>query len=101
MLQVRGLAIEAGGLPLVSGVSFDLHAGEKVGLVGRNGAGKTTLLQVLAGEAPSAHGIILRRGRLGYLRQDPRTRGVDLEVPAVTHVLEGRGMAGAADRLEK
>jgi ATPase subunit of ABC transporter with duplicated ATPase domains len=101
MLQVRELGIEAGGLPLLEGVSFDLHAGEKVGLVGRNGAGKTTLLQVLAGEAPSMHGIILRRGRLGYLRQDPRTRGLDLEVPAITHVLEGRGMAGAADRLEK
>jgi ATPase subunit of ABC transporter with duplicated ATPase domains len=101
MLQVRELGIEAGGLPLIEGVSFNLHAGEKVGLVGRNGAGKTTLLRVLAGEIAPAHGIVFRQGRLGYLRQDPRSRGVDLGTLAITHVLEGRGIAEATDRLEK
>jgi len=101
MLQIRELGIEAGGLPLVEGLSFSLHSGEKVGLVGRNGAGKTTLLQVLAGEAPPARGTILRQGRLGYLRQDPRSRGVDPGASALVHVLEGRGVAAATDRLEK
>src|SRR5262245_58511613 len=101
MLQVRDLAIEAGGLPLVSGVSFSLHSGDKAGLVGRNGVGKTSLLQVLAGEAESASGVILRRGRLGYLRQDPKLRTIEPGVLAVAHVLEGRGMAAAAERLEK
>jgi ATPase subunit of ABC transporter with duplicated ATPase domains len=100
MLQVRELGIEAGGLPLVAGVSFTLHAGEKIGLVGRNGAGKTTLLQVLAGEVSASRGSISRRGRLGYLRQDPRLRRVEPGT-AVVHVLEGRGIAEAAERLEK
>jgi ATPase subunit of ABC transporter with duplicated ATPase domains len=100
MLQVRELGIEAGGLPLVEGVSFTLHAGEKIGLVGRNGAGKTTLLQVLAGEVSPARGTISRRGRLGYLRQDPRLRRVEPGT-AVVHVLEGRGIAEAAERVEK
>jgi ATPase subunit of ABC transporter with duplicated ATPase domains len=101
MLQVRELGIEAGGLPLVEGVSFTLHSGEKVGLVGRNGAGKTTLLQVLAGEVPPARGTISRLGRLGYLRQDPRLRRAEPGVTAVVHVLEGRGIAEATERLEK
>ena len=101
MLQVRDVAIEIGGLPLVHGVSFSLHAGDKVGLVGRNGVGKTTLLQVLAGEAEPSAGVILRRGHLGYLRQDPKLRGAEPGVLAITHVLEGRGMAQAAERLEK
>jgi ATPase subunit of ABC transporter with duplicated ATPase domains len=100
MLQVRDVAIEAGGLPLVSGVSFTLHAGDKVGLVGRNGVGKTTLLQVLAGETEPAAGVILRRGRLGYLRQDPKLRRAQPGVLSVAHVLEGRGLAEAASRLE-
>jgi ATPase subunit of ABC transporter with duplicated ATPase domains len=101
MLQVRDVAVEAGGLPLVSGVSFTLHAGDKVGLVGRNGVGKTTLLQVLAGETEPAAGVILRRGRLGYLRQDPKLRRAEPGVLAVSHIVDGRGLAEATDRLEK
>src|SRR2546427_12206553 len=100
MLQVRDVAIEAGGLPLVTGVSFTLHSGDKVGLVGRNGVGKTTLLQVLAGEAEPLAGVILRRGELGYLRQEPKLRRVEAGVLAVAHILEGRGIAAAAERLE-
>ena len=100
MLQVRDLTVEVGGRPVCDGVSFTLRAGEKVGLVGRNGAGKTTLLKVLAGEAPPVHGVISRRGALGYLRQDPRQSG-DLSVSAVHHVVAARGLADAAVRLEK
>src|SRR6266511_4160116 len=95
MLQVRDVAVEAGVLPLVSGVSFTLHAADKAGLVGRNGVGKTTLLQVLAGEAEPADGVILRRGRVGYLRQAPKLRRTEPGALAVNHVLDGRGISGA------
>ncbi len=78
-----------------------MHAGEKVGLVGRNGAGKTTLLQVLAGQAEPAAGVVLRRGRTGYLRQDPKVRRGEPGTIAVAHVMEGRGLAEAGTRLEK
>jgi ATPase subunit of ABC transporter with duplicated ATPase domains len=101
MLQVRDVGIEAGGLPIAEGISFSLHAGDKVGLVGRNGAGKTTLLQVLAGEGQPSMGAILRRGRLGYLRQDPKTHRGEPGLTALTHIIDGRGLASAADRMEK
>jgi ATPase subunit of ABC transporter with duplicated ATPase domains len=101
MLQVRDVGIEAGGIPIAEGVSFSLHAGDKVGLVGRNGAGKTSLLQTLAGEAQPARGAILRRGRLGYLRQDPRLHRGDPHLTSLAHILDGRGLAAAAERLEK
>jgi ATPase subunit of ABC transporter with duplicated ATPase domains len=101
MLQVRDVGIEAGGLPIAEGISFSLHTGDKVGLVGRNGAGKTSLLQALAGEAPPARGAILRRGRLGYLRQDPKLHRGNSHLTALAHILEGRAMASAAERLEK
>ncbi len=64
MLQARDLSIEAGGRPIVRGLSLSVRAGDKVGLVGRNGAGKTTLLRVLAGEDAPLSGAVLRRGRV-------------------------------------
>lgn len=42
----------------VHDVTFDIHAGEVVGIVGRNGAGKTTLLRLISGVAPLDSGSI-------------------------------------------
>ncbi|MCX7934829.1 MAG: ABC transporter ATP-binding protein [Planctomycetota bacterium] len=48
-------------------VSFAVHAGEAVGIIGRNGAGKSTLLKILSRvTAPSAGRAVLR-GRVGSL----------------------------------
>jgi ATPase subunit of ABC transporter with duplicated ATPase domains len=100
VLQVRDLRVEVGGRFVVDGASFTVRAGDKVGLVGRNGAGKTSLLKVLAGEAPSAGGAILRQGGLGYLPQEPKLRAKD-SATAVEHILSGRGLDEAVTRLEK
>jgi lipopolysaccharide transport system ATP-binding protein len=48
-------------------VSFDVAAGEVVGLIGRNGAGKSTLLKVLSRVTDPTEGRIVLRGRLGSL----------------------------------
>ena len=71
VLQVKDVEVRAGARLLLSPVSFQVAAGDRVGLVGRNGAGKTTLTRILAGEGLPAAGSVIRSGQLGYLPQDP------------------------------
>ncbi len=101
MLQVSDLGVEVGGRLTLTGASFTLQPGDKVGLVGRNGAGKTSLLRVLGGEAAPAGGTVVRKGALGYLPQDPRPQGAGMEATGLSHILSGRGLDEAAARLEK
>ncbi|CAG5114428.1 Oidioi.mRNA.OKI2018_I69.chrUn_7.g17243.t1.cds [Oikopleura dioica] len=50
-------------------VSFNLHRGETICLLGSNGAGKTTLLSILCQLKTPSSGFISRSGRIGYCRQ--------------------------------
>jgi ATPase subunit of ABC transporter with duplicated ATPase domains len=92
MLSATDLELIAGGRVLLSGASFQVRPGDRIGLVGRNGAGKTTLARVLAGEALPASGSIARAGSVAYLPQDPRTG--DLDVTVRDRVLSARGLDG-------
>ncbi|MGZ5444089.1 MAG: ABC transporter ATP-binding protein [Thermoanaerobaculia bacterium] len=51
----------------VEGITFALHPGESVGLIGANGAGKSTLLKMIAGLLKPDRGALLGRGRVGAL----------------------------------
>ena len=48
-------------------VSFDVHPGESIGIIGRNGAGKSTLLKILSKITPPTTGRIVSRGRIASL----------------------------------
>lgn len=50
---------------VLDGISFDLHAGEMVGVIGRSGAGKSTLLHVLNGTHSASGGEILSYPEVG------------------------------------
>src|SRR4051812_6377326 len=45
-------------------VSFELHHGDTVALLGHNGAGKSTLLRTMAGIYTPVSGSIIREGRV-------------------------------------
>jgi len=51
----------------LEGVSFTVHRGETVGIVGENGSGKSTLLQLLAGTLRPTHGTRAVHGRVAAL----------------------------------
>ena len=74
ILQLQHIGHSYGTQTVLGDVSWELQAGEKIGLVGPNGAGKSTLLQIIVGELQPEKGNIVRPGslgRVGYLAQDP------------------------------
>jgi len=110
-LAVRGIGKRFGALTVLDDVSFEVSAGEALGIVGPNGAGKTTLLDIVAGAQRRDRGRVLlgdvevttlppaRRCRLGLARtfQVPRPLG-DLTVfeTALLAAMRGAGERGRA-----
>ena len=79
MLKVSDLHVYYGSIHAVKGVSFEVHEGEVVTLIGANGAGKSTILNTVSGLLHPRSGSILFHGK-------------DLHgVPA--HKLVGMGLA--------
>lgn len=59
VLSVQNLSKAYGENRVLNNVSFDLHAGELVAVIGRSGAGKSTLLHMLNGTIDASEGAIL------------------------------------------
>jgi ATPase subunit of ABC transporter with duplicated ATPase domains len=72
MISTSDLGKEYGARSLFAGVSLQLNARSRYGLVGANGSGKSTFMRILAGdEEPSSGSMnLVRRARVGVLRQD-------------------------------
>ncbi|WP_374029256.1 ABC transporter ATP-binding protein [Bdellovibrio bacteriovorus] len=87
LLTVENLEVRYGSIQALKGISFNVHQGEIVSLIGANGAGKTTTLRAISGLVPCASGQISfgehnlltvpvhKRVGLG-LAQSPEGRGV-------------------------
>jgi len=65
IIKVRNLIKSFGGVRALNQVSFDLHEGEVLGVIGPNGSGKTTLVNTITGFVkPDAGDIFFRNIRI-------------------------------------
>lgn len=95
ILSAAGLCLSYGNQILLDDATIAIHAGEKIGMVGRNGTGKSSCLKILTGQEEANEGTIARQRNLtiGYLPQE-------FELDDSLSVLENIEL-GAADIREK
>ncbi len=73
LLTVSGIEVSIGRSKILNGVSFDIHQGSTVGIIGTNGSGKTTLFNCISGFVPASHGTIHLEG-LDITHAEPHER---------------------------
>lgn len=75
------------GTTVLGALRFNLHPGDRIGLLGANGAGKSTLMKSLAGELPLLSGEYLSGQNLaiGYFSQH-QVDDLDLHANALMHI---------------
>jgi len=94
LLELRNVSVsDDRGLPAVRDVSFDVHAGEIVGLAGVEGNGQSELIEAITGLRAADSGEVVVRGRtithatarkmldagVGHIPEDRQRRGLVLE----------------------
>jgi ATP-binding cassette ChvD family protein len=73
ILTAKNLGRKFGERAILTGVSFSLQPGDRVGVLGVNGVGKSTLMRILAGRDLGYEGKlhVARGATVGYVSQEP------------------------------
>ena len=81
VFSCNGLSLSFGVDEILSGVSFSLNEGDKLGIVGVNGAGKSSLFKLITGEYEASEGevFISKDKSIGILTQNANLDGEDEE----------------------
>ncbi len=94
LLEIRNLSVSYGNIKAVREISFNVHEGELVTLIGANGSGKTSILRAISGMTPFT-------GAITYLSESlSGTPAHRVVARGIAHVPEGRGIFGNLTVLE-
>lgn len=63
LLELQGISKKFGQVVVAEEISFELGAGDALGIVGPNGAGKTSLFAIVSGDIPADAGDVIFDGR--------------------------------------
>ncbi len=87
-ITISDLSVGFRGPPLLDGVTCQIEAGQRIGLLGRNGSGKTTLMRILCGDLEPDHGeISLSAGT--HIALLPQEVPQDIAGPVASVVAQG------------
>jgi len=88
LLSVQDLQVSYNNIRAVKGISFDVHEGEIVSLIGANGAGKSSTLRAISG-------LVSYSGAIAFQGKDLHKIPADqLVAMGIAQVPEGRGIFG-------
>ncbi len=100
IIEVKDMSFSYGPNEVLKDITFEIHEGDYLGVVGPNGSGKTTLLKIMLGLLPPSSGSVRLFGKelkdfkewskIGYVPQ--KVTSFDVNFPATVHevVLMGR-----------
>ncbi len=84
LIEIKNVTFKYGDFAALKNISFDIHKGERISVVGKNGAGKSTLAKLLCGIIRPSEGEVLFHGsnylelsikelgkHIGYVMQNP------------------------------
>jgi len=101
VIIVRDVQVEVGPRLLITGASFSVQSGDRIGLVGRNGAGKTTLMRILKGDQVPEEGSVMRSGVIGYFSQEAALPDLEhADATAMERILMAREIGAMQRRIE-
>lgn len=117
IINIEHISTVYGEKVIFDDISYGIHQGDKIGIIGINGTGKTTLLRMIAGEKEPDSGQIIRQNglKITYLSQHPEfpkdatvlryveegTEGADWEVKKdAASVLTRLGIIDFEEKIE-
>lgn len=99
VIELKGVSKRYAQQPLISNLSFEVHPGDRIGIIGPNGSGKTTLLNLLTQRIHPDQGELIIGATVQIAYYDQEAMGLDEQLRVVDYIRAAaeqiRGREGA------